>query len=121
MELFDEVGGHPLSGIEEVDDEQTDRDRDGRRPEIEGDRLAADPPNLRGIVQTRDAGDERKEDERNGDHLQQAHEEIAEGLDPADDELRKALVRREDAEADTRNHANENPPVQREFLHRAQG
>jgi hypothetical protein len=68
------------SGLQRVDQEQPDRDRDRRHDDRVGERLEPDASQPLQIAEAEDTEDERREDERDDEHEQQAQEDLAERL-----------------------------------------
>ena len=72
----------PAPGLHHIADDQPDHQREGRDDLEIDQRLDADAADLLGILDMRNAGDHRAEDDRRDHHLDQLDEAVAERLDP---------------------------------------
>ena len=70
------------AGPDHIADDKTDHQREGGDDLEIDQRLDADAADLLGILDMRDAGDHRAEDDRRDHHLDQLDEAVAERLDP---------------------------------------
>ena len=89
---------HADAGVDHIDQDESDKDRDsGRRQEIE-DRDAAEPSELADIAEGGHAGNHRREDQRHDQHLEGIEKQ---GAEPAESGHGRAEIPPgEDAEND---------------------
>ena len=72
----------PVPDLDQIADDQPDHQREGRDDLEIDQRLDADAADLLGVLDVRDAGDDRAEDDRRDHHLDQLDEAVAQRLDP---------------------------------------
>ncbi len=74
------VSSQPRAGVEQVADDQADRQRDGRHHQEVAEREAADLADLGGLAHRADAQHDGAEDDRADQHLDQATKPVPSGL-----------------------------------------
>jgi hypothetical protein len=73
-------GGEARAGLDQVAREQAEAERDHRRDEEVAERASRQAARLRHVPQRRDADDDRQEDHRRGDRLDELQEGVGEPL-----------------------------------------
>ena len=70
------VGDHDAdAGLQQVDHEEAEQQRDDRGGDEPAHRLGADPPDRRRVAHMADADDQRRQHQRADDHLDQFQED----------------------------------------------
>ena len=110
-ELVAEARRDKVAGAHEVHHDEPEHDRDGRRGEVDADRLAADARELPQVREGRHARDEAREHERHGDKLEPVDEDGPEWGDVGRDEGGLPAERRREAERDAEREADDDLPV----------
>ena len=72
--------------MDDARDGEADDDGDRRRRQVDADRLGADAPECLRVAKTRDADDQRREDDGHDHHLDEVDEDRADRRDPPVDE-----------------------------------